>query len=111
MKTPRNVPIMIYIACLALAVIYWLVFILAGMEGLTSTLYFFLLPLIGIPYILWIVHHEGREPEEYFQDTYAGHTGLMWVVRIFMMGVVSTLSSVAAILILGAAGFVYGLFK
>lgn len=102
---------MIYAACLFLAMIYWLVFILSGMEGLASKLYFIVLPLAGTPYILWVMHHEGQEPEGYFQDTYAGHAGLVWVVRVFMMVVVSTLSLVVAILMLGAAGYIYGLFK
>ena len=53
---------------------------------------------------------EGQEPEGYFKDQYAGRTGLMWVARAFMMVVVSVLRSVAAIVILGALGVVFGLF-
>lgn len=81
------------------------------MDGLVNTLYFVFLPLTGTPYILWAVHKEGQEPEGYFKDTYAGHDGLMWGVRVFMMVVVSLLSSVAAIIVLCVLGFIFRLFK
>lgn len=102
---------MIYMACLILAMIFWLVFILSGMEGLASKLYALLLPLTGAPYILWVVHNEGEESGGYFKDTYAGYAGLMWVVRVFMMVVVSVLSLFAVIVIFGVFGLVFSVFK
>ena len=81
------------------------------MVGLTAALYLLFLPLVGTPYILWVVHKEGQEPDDYFKTAYSGSVGLMWVVRLFMMLIVSVLSLVAAILILGAFGFVAALFK
>jgi len=79
------------------------------MDGFARTLFVLFLPLTATPYILWVVHKEGQEPETYFKDTYGGQTGLMWVVRVFMMVVVSTMSSVAAIMILGAFGLIFRL--
>ncbi|MGA2446747.1 MAG: hypothetical protein ABSG50_15125 [Opitutaceae bacterium] len=111
MKGRQNVPTLIYVACVLLAMVFWLVLISSKMVGFAKTLYVLFLPLTGTPYILWVVHKEGQEPEGYFKDTYAGHAGLMWVVRVFMMVVVSVLSSIAAIMILGAFRLVFRLFK
>jgi len=111
MKGRRNAPTMIYVACVLLAMIYWLVLFGSRMDGLARNLYVLLLPLIGTPFILWVVHKEGQEPEGYFKDTYAGRAGAMWAVRVFMMIVASVLSSVVAIMILGAFGLVFHLVK
>src|SRR5882724_10136033 len=111
MKVRRDVPILIYVPGLLLAMVFYIVFLSSRMEGVTAALYLLLLPLIGSPYILWVVHKEGQEPEGYFKDTYAGHAGLMWVVRGFMMVVVSVLSLFAAIMIFGAFGLVFSMFK
>jgi len=111
MKDKQNVPILIYVPCVLLAMVFWFVLFSSRMHGFAETLYFLFLPVSGTPYILWIVHKEGQEPEGYFKDTYAGHAGLMWVDRVFMMVVVSVFSSVAAIMILGAFGLVFRLFK
>ena len=63
------------------------------------------LPLTATPYILWVVHKEGQEPEGYLKETY-GSDLMMWVARVFMMVVISALSSIIAITILGIAGLV-----
>jgi hypothetical protein len=81
------------------------------MKGFAATLYILFLPLTGTPYVLWFVDKEGQEPEEYFKDQYSGSAELMWFVRVVMMVAVSSLSSFAAILILGAFAVVLGLFK
>jgi hypothetical protein len=107
----RNAPIPIYVACVLLATVFWLVFLSSKINGFAAILYALFLPLTSIPYILWVVDKEGQEPEEYFKDLYGGRTGLMWVVCVFMMVVVSGLSSVVAIVILGALGVVFSLFK
>ena len=90
--------------------VFWIVLFSSKMEGFAKSLYFIFLPLTGIPYILWVVHKEGQEPAEYLKDTYGSHPGSIWVVRFFLMFVVSSMSSVAAIVILGAFGFVFRLF-
>jgi hypothetical protein len=81
------------------------------MKGFAATLYILFLPLTGTPSVLWFVDKEGQEPEEYFKDQYSGSAGLMWFVRVFMMVAVSSLSSFAAILLLGVFAVVLGLFK
>src|SRR5437870_7009745 len=111
MKSRQKVSTLIYVACVLLAMVFWLVLFSSRMDGFANALYLLFLPLTGTPYILWAVHKEGQEPEGYFKDAYAGHAGLMWVVRVFMMVVVSVLSSVVAIMILGAFGLVFRLFK
>jgi hypothetical protein len=106
-----NTPIFIYVACVLLAMAFWLVFFGSKINGFAAILYVLFLPLTSTPYVLWVVTKEGQESEEYFKDQYAGSTGLMWIVRVFMMFVVCGLSSVAAIMILGALGVVFSLFK
>jgi hypothetical protein len=111
MKGKQNVPTLIYVPGLLLAMVYYIVFLRSGMDSFTVTLYSLLLPLTGAPYILWVVKKEGQEPEKYFKDTYAGRAGWMWVVRGFMMVIVSVLSLFAAIVIFGAFGLLFNLFK
>lgn len=111
MKSRHNVPTLLYFASVLLAMAFWFVLFSSRMDGFASDLYFLFIPLIGTPYILWVVHKEGQEPEGYYKDTYAGHAGLMWCVRFLMMVVVSVLSLVAAIIILGALSLVFDLFK
>ena len=110
MKIQQNVPKSIYVLSFLFAMAFWLVFDTTRMDNFTKTLYFFFLPLTATPYIMCVIHKEGQEPEEYLKKTYGGHVGLMWFVRIFMMVVVSTLSSVAALLVLGAIGLIASLF-
>jgi hypothetical protein len=89
-SVPRvSVPLVIYGACAMLAIIFWLVWFAARM-GMLGVVF---LPLTSTPYILWIVHKERQEPERYFKETYADSALLMWLVRVFMMIVVSALSS------------------
>jgi hypothetical protein len=89
-SVPRvSAPIIIYGACAMLAMIFWLVWFAAGM-GMLGIVF---LPLTSTPFILWVVHKEGQEPERYFQQTYADSALLMWVVLVFMMIVVSALIS------------------
>jgi|GEM_PF-2669692 len=111
MKQKSKVPILVYAPSLLLAMVFYFVFLRSRMVGLTAALYSLLLPLVGTPYILWVVHKEGQESDGYFKDAYSGSVGLMWVVRLFMMLIVSVFSLVAAILIFGAFGFVATLFK
>jgi len=80
------------------------------MDNIAETVYVFFLPLTATPYIMWVIHKEGQEPEEYLKEQYGGHIGLMWFVRIFMMLVISTLGSFAVLLIFGAVGFIARVF-
>jgi hypothetical protein len=111
MKGSDNVPTLLYFASVLLAMAFWFVLFSSRIDGFANDLYFLFMPLIGTPYVLWVVHKEGQEPEGYYKDTYAGHAGLMWCIRIFMMVVVSALSSVAAIIILCALSLISTLFK
>jgi hypothetical protein len=81
------------------------------MNDFATTLYVFFLPLTATPYIMWVIHKEGQEPEEYLKEMYAGSVGLMWFVRVFMMVVVSLLGSILAVLVLGAAAFIVSLLQ
>src|SRR5438045_2446451 len=98
MKGRSNVPILVYVPSLLLAMIFYIVFLRSRMVGLTAALFSLLLPLVGTPYILWVVHKEGQEPDSYLKHAYSDSVGLMWLVRLFMMLIVSVLSLVAAIL-------------
>jgi hypothetical protein len=71
------------------------------MDDIAKTVYVFLLPLTSSPYMIWVIHKEGQEPAEYFKDPYDNRVGWMWVVRISMMVIASSSSSVAAIFIFG----------
>ena len=110
MKIQQNVPKLIYALCFLLAMAFWFVFDTTRMDDFAETVYFLFLPLTATPYIMCVIHKEGQEPDGYLKKTYGGHAGLMWFVRIFMMVVLSTLSSVAALLIFGAIGFIASLF-
>ena len=75
----------VYVPCVILATVYWLVKEHSRMDEFASNLYFLLLPLTGTPYLIWVVQGESREPEGYFKTTYGGHAGLMWGVRVFAL--------------------------
>jgi hypothetical protein len=92
------------------AAVFWVVLWDSRMNGFAKILYILFLPLTGTPYILWLVDTEGQQPEEYLKDQY-GSAGWMWFARVYLMVAVSALSSVAAILILGAFAVVFGLLK
>ena len=111
MNGAQRQPALIYLACVLLAIAFWVVFFRSRMDGVATILFVLFLPLTGTPYVVWVVHREGKEPQKYFDDAYAGHSGLMWVVRIFMMLVVSLLSSVVAIAVLAGFTLVTRLFK
>jgi hypothetical protein len=106
MKGKPKAPMMIFVVCVLLAGI-WLIMALNSRTGILGVVF---LPLTASPYILWVVHKEGQEPEGYLKETY-GSDLMMWVARVFMMVVISALSSIIAITILGIAGLVFGLFK
>jgi len=111
MKRSRNAPIPVYVACVILATVFWFVLFSSRMDGSAKNLYVLFLPLTGCPYILWVVHKEGQEPEGYFKDAYGGHAGVMWGVRMFMLVVVSCLSSAASFVIFGILWLVFREFK
>lgn len=118
MKNIQRPPVLICVVCVLLAMVFWFVFIVrvdhfarTPIDDFAKTLYVLFLPLTSTPYILWVVHKEGQEPGGYFKDAYAGHAGFMWFIRVFMMGVASGLSSVAAFVVLGTFGLVFYLFK
>ncbi len=106
MKTKQNVPKYIYAICVIFALGYWFVFIRTNMDNLAKVVYAAFMLMIATPYIVWVIHKEGEEPKEYFQEMYGGKAGLIWFVRIFMMVVVSTLSLVAAIIVFGVIGLI-----
>jgi len=110
MKAKRDVPKFVYGMCTFLVMAFWFVFDATRMDGFAKIAYFLLLPLTSAPYIMCVIHKEGKEPDSYLKDTYGGHPGLMWLVRIFMMVVLSVLNSAAALLVFGAVGFVASLF-
>jgi hypothetical protein len=93
-----------------LATTWWLILFSVRMEDFAKILYAFFLPLTSPPCIMWVIHKEGQEPENYLKEMYANNVGLICFVRIFMMVVVSMLSSVAALLVLGAIGLIKSLF-
>lgn len=64
MKIQQDAPKSIYALCGLLAAAFWLVFLSTGMDDFTKTLYVFFLPLTAAPYIMWVIHKEGQEPEE-----------------------------------------------
>src|SRR5262249_10707372 len=101
MKGKPKAPMMIFVVCVLLAGI-WLIMVLNSRTGILGIVF---LPLTPTPYILWVVHKEGQEPEGYLKETY-GSDLMMWVARVFMMVVISALSSIIAITILGIAGLV-----
>ena len=96
MKRTLSKETLAYVACVILAMAFWLVMLHSRMDAFASKLYLVFLHLTGSPYILWVVHAEGRESEGYFKENYGGHPGLMWAVRVFMMVVVSVMSLIAA---------------
>lgn len=108
MKVQQNVPKLIYALCILLAMAFWFVLDTTRMDNFTKTVYFLFLPLTATPYIMCVIHKEG--PDGYLEAAYGGHPRLTWFVRIFMMVVLSTLSSVAALLVFGAIGFIVRLF-
>jgi hypothetical protein len=60
--------ILIYAACVILAMVFWLILFGSQMDDFARALYILFLPLTATPYILWVVHKEGQEPEGYFKD-------------------------------------------
>lgn len=80
------------------------------MDDFVRALYFLFLPLATTPYLIWVIHNEGKDPEWYFKEMYDGSVGLMWLVRIFMMLLIATFSSIVALLVLSAIGPIGGLF-
>jgi len=76
------------------------------MDDFAKTVYVFFLPFTATPYIMFVIHKEEQEPEEYWKKMYGDSVGSMWFVRIFMMVVVSCLSSVAAFIVLAAIGLI-----
>jgi hypothetical protein len=112
MKIQQNVvPKFIYLLCVLLAMAFWFVFISTEMDGFAKTVYVFFLPLTATPYIMYVIYKEGQEPDGYLKETYGGSAGSIWLVRVFMMVVVSALSSIAALLVFGAIGLVASLFR
>ena len=81
---------------------FWFVFDSARMGDFSKTVYFLFLPLTAAPWMMCVIHKEGQEPDGYLKETYGGHVGLMCFVRIFMMVVLSILSSVVGLLVFGA---------
>jgi hypothetical protein len=110
MRIQQNVSKFIYVLCVFLAMAFWLVFFSTRMDNFAKTVYVFFLPLTATPYIMWVIHKEGQEPEGYLKEVYGGYIGLMWFGRIFMIVVVSTLGSITALLLLGAIGLIASLF-
>lgn len=80
------------------------------MGDTVKTVYASLMPLIATPYIMYVIHKEGQEPRRYLEEMYYSRIGLMWFVRIFMMVVMSALSSIAAILVMGAIALIASSF-
>ncbi|MCL4492494.1 MAG: hypothetical protein M1510_11480, partial [Nitrospirae bacterium] len=62
---------------------------------------FFFFPLISVPYLFWVIHYEGIEKPDYLKETYSTPQ-LMWLVRIFMMVVISAMYSIVLIVLAGA---------
>ena len=89
-----------------LAIIFWLLWFAAGM-GMLGIVF---LPLTSTPYILWVVHKEGQEPERYFKETYADSALFMWVVRAFMLIVISALISLVLFLVFLVVFIIFGAF-
>ena len=110
MKIKRDVPRFIYALCVLLAMAFWFVFMRTRMDDLAKIVYVLFLPLTASPYIMWVIHKEGQEPEGYFKETYSGNIGLMWFVRIFMMTIISILGLFVALAIWAAIAFIASLF-
>ena len=89
---------------------FWFVLNTTTMNDFARAVYCLFLPLTATPYIMFVIHKEGQKSYEYWEGVYGGHAGFAWVARIFMMVVVSALSSVAALLIFGAVRFIVNLF-
>jgi len=81
------------------------------MDSFALTVYCLFLPLTAAPWMMCVIHKEGQEPDGYLKETYGGHAGLMWLVRIFMMVVLSALSSVAGLSVLGAVVLIASFFR
>ncbi len=104
-----DAPKILYALCVLLAMAYWMIFLSTDMGDLAKNLFILFLPLVSTPYILWIVHSDRREPEERLKERYGGTYG-MWFIRIFMIVVISVLSLVAAIMVLGVPALIIRLF-
>ena len=57
---------MIFVVCVLLAGI-GLIMVLNSGTGILGIVF---LPLTGAPYMLWVVHKEGHEPEGYLKETH-----------------------------------------
>ncbi len=100
-KIKNKTPLAIYGFGVFLAIIWEAVLIQSGIKGVAAGLFLLLLPLTATPYLMWVVDQEGREPPEYYAETYRNNKLLMWSVRIFMMIMISVMNAVGAIFIIG----------
>jgi len=66
MKGKPKAPMMIFVVCVLLAGI-WLIMVLNSRTGILGIVF---LPLTAAPYMLWVVHKEGHEPEGYLKETH-----------------------------------------
>jgi len=57
---------MIFVVCVLLTGI-WLIMVLNSRTGILGIVF---LPLTAAPYMLWVVHKEGHEPEGYLKETH-----------------------------------------
>jgi len=77
-ERPENISeILIYVFCTFLAMAYWLIFFSTNMRGFAKILYLIFLPFTSTPFIIWVIHREGQESEDYLKKWYGGSIGQM----------------------------------
>jgi hypothetical protein len=110
-------PKFIFVLTGLLITVWWFVFFSIeesmGMYfNTTKKVFLLFLPLTSTPYIIWVIHKESHEGEEYLNKMYDSRfPWLRWFVYAFMMVVISALGTIILLLIAGVIGLIYNIFQ
>jgi hypothetical protein len=99
-KRDRDINWLLLVFCTILA-FGWLLLVFDAPDTRAFRYYILIwfLPLTASPYIMWVMHREGQEPDFFNQNYPDSSLFAVWFIRIFMMVIISVMCVFAAIIV------------